>query len=335
MTLEEENIAKGKILALRAEGCSFRDIGKRVNMSKSRVQRLWAKQVTVGNMNRTIGSGRKRKTTTREDRLIIREVNNNRFITSDEIKLAIPTLQVSKRTICSRIHELGGFKSHVAAKKPFLKDKDIKKRLTWAQQHINWTPAQWQSVIFSDESPFTLRYEGRRKVWRRDNERFHKKCTVGTIKHDKRINVWGCFAYHGVGTLSRIIGNMNADMYVKILDNDLRASATKLFGNQNWIFQQDNDPKHTSKKCKDYLATYNFNVLQWPAYSPDLNPIENLWRQLNHQCKHRQCNDEIQLFNTLENAWKNIPVDRLNALVDSMPSRCQAVIDSRGGPTKY
>lgn len=73
----------------------------------------------------------------------------------------------------------------------------------------------------------------------------------------------------------------------------------------------------------------------WPSQSPDLNPIENLWSYLDRLLKDRQCKNELELFDTLQEGWNAIPVDYLKALVDSMPRRLNAVIDARGYPTKY
>ena len=75
--------------------------------------------------------------------------------------------------------------------------------------------------------------------------------------------------------------------------------------------------------------------MEWPPQSPDLNPIENLWSILDQQTRERRPQSDEQLFEILENGWKNIPIDKLNSLVDSMPRRCAAVIKSKGLPTKY
>ena len=79
---------------------------------------------------------------------------------------------------------------------------------------------------------------------------------------------------NGIGNLVRIDGGLDAELYCKILEEDL-PSSVEFYGDElkNYIFQHDNDPKHTSKKVKKWLADNEIEVLEWPAQSPDLNPI--------------------------------------------------------------
>ena len=80
---------------------------------------------------------------------------------------------------------------------------------------------------------------------------------------------------------------MDSKMYKQILIHQLIPSANELFKDKSWVFQQDNDPKHTANNVKNYLKNKKLVVLSWPAQNPDLNPIENLWSILDHGIKTR------------------------------------------------
>ena len=301
---------------------------------------FWIRRFRSENtVERKHGSGRKRKTSETTDRAILREVKKSRFVTAHEIQEEFSLQHISTKTIKRRITESGMFKSYWAARKPFLRPANIEKRLQWCIEHQHWSVEQWRSVLWSDESPFVLRFSRKRRVWRGHNERYDSKCTIGTLKHDKKIMVWGCFAAKGVGKLYRVQGIMNKEQYHKILQYCLFPSAELLFGNEDWVLQQDNDPKHTAIINKNYVATKVANgicrTFEWPSQTPDLNPIENLWSILDWECSHRTVNNEEELFNELQEAWKALPTTQLEPLVNSMPRRCAAVIAAGGKMTKY
>ena len=145
----------------------------------------------------------------------------------------------------------------------------------------------------------------------------------------------GMFYFIGFGRLYKIPGIMDSKMYKQILIHQLIPNANELFKDKSWVFQQDNDPKHTANNVKNYLKNKKLVVLSWPAQSPDLNPIENLWSILDHGIKTRTPKNEEELFQILQNQWKNISGELLQSLVESMPRRFKAVIKSRGFTTKY
>ncbi len=91
---------------------------------------------------------------------------------------------------------------------------------------------------------------------------------------------WGCFSSRGTGQLIAIRGIMKSEDYIKILDENLQLSVQNLDLSRQFTFQQDNDPKHTSKSVTVWLQKKKITVLPWLLKNPDWNPIENLWQEL-------------------------------------------------------
>ncbi len=102
-----------------------------------------------------------------------------------------------------------------------------------------------------------------------------------------------------------------------------------------FTFQQDNDPKHTAKITKDWLHNNSVTVLEWPSQSPDLNPIEHLWRDLKMAVHQRLPSNLTELERICKEEWQRIPKSRCEKLVSSFPKRLMAVLNQKGASTKY
>ena len=96
------------------------------------------------------------------------------------------------------------------------------------------------------------------------------------MKFPQSVLIWGAMSSAGVGPLCFIKSRVNVAVYQDILEHFMLTSAEKLYGDTDLIFQQDMAPAHTAKTTKTWFNDHGITVLDWPANSPDLNPIENL-----------------------------------------------------------
>ena len=142
----------------------------------------------------------------------------------------------------------------MAVKKPHLTTVHKQKRLVWAKENKNWMVGGWNRALWSDESKFEIFGNKRWSFVRRwVGERMLEQCTMQTIKHEGgNIMVWGCFGGGQVGSIAKIDRKMTKEVYLKILKEHVLVCGTELIG-ERFMFQQDNDPKHTAKVVKHYL----------------------------------------------------------------------------------
>ncbi len=233
----------------------------------------------------------------------MREVKKNPKITVAELQRCIREMGEScrKSTITAALHQSGLY-GRVARRKPLLSARHMKARMEFAKMVTN-------KILWSDETKIELfGRNSKRYVWRKPGTAHHLSNTVPTVKHGGgSIMLWGCFSAAGTGRLVAIEGKMNAAKYRDILDENLLQSAQDLRLGRRFTFQQDNDPKHTAKITKEWLHNNSVTVLEWPSQSPDLNPIEHLWRDLKMAVHQHLPSNLTELERICKEEWQRIP----------------------------
>ena len=243
---------------------------------------------------------------------------------------------------------------HRPVKKPFLSVAHKKARLQWCKDHRNWSAKDWEKVIWSDEACVRIGEDNSPAwVFRTAKEKYISDCLRPVFKGARKsIMVWGCF--HG-STKSELhcfpSGSIDSAVYQKTLAEGLLSLiededglVETMLTPSRLIFQQDNAPIHNSISTRRFLERSNIPPMQWPANSPDLNPIENIWFLMKkafhskwvaaRREKSRNLTTQ-ELENLLLDSWKSIDSDQLLRLVWSMPRRVVAVIKAGGGVSKY
>ena len=325
---------RGEIIGLYKNNVPNSKISKILDVHRTTVSRTIKKYLDGKNLTSEPRSGRPKSINKEGQRILKKIVNQNNQKSAEQIKNKFnekTSNNVSTKTIRRTLHELNIF-SRVPAAKPLLNDQQRQNQLNWCHQRRGWTVRKWKSVIWSDESRFTIfKNDGPGRIWRTPGTRFNIENMVpfggGSLM------MWGCFSGKGLGPLVKVEGKMNRLDYIKILEEHLLPLIDRDFNGRGYLFQDDNAPVHTAKDVKDWILNNNVKVLpNWPSQSPDLNPIEHLWSELERRIRRRPKN--MKNFNELESAlqeeWSKITNDVLMKLIESMPRRIEAVIENNG-----
>ncbi|GFV27735.1 transposable element Tc1 transposase [Trichonephila clavipes] len=197
--------------------------------------------------------------------------------------------------------------------------------------------AEWNEVVFTDESLICLQHhDGRIQVWRHRGERMLRSFVMHRHTGSAPgIMVWGGIGYHSRTPLVHIAGILNSQRYISEV---LEPVVLPYFqGLATAIFQQDNTRPQVARIAQRFFANIQIELLPWPAHSPDLSPIENMWFMVPQRLTQitSPAGTPDKLWQRVEVVWSAVPQEHIQSLFESMPRSVVAVISSNGGYSGY
>lgn len=319
---------KGKVNAYLELGFSVRGASRAVGVPYTTVCRWRSENFRL---TRKKGSGRPRKTSSRTDRLIVRLVRADPTLSLTEMARVV-YCSVSPSTVRRRLLE-SNFRS---VKRPYaveLTDQHVRARLSWAMRHCHWRH-QWRRVVWSDEASVRLRdCDGRLRLWIKSGARVPAHLRQLRNQGGGVLLIWAGIWTDGRTELHVQRDTMNSERYMNVLESNIPQISAQLGNTSTWLLMDDNATCHRSRAVNLFKSEAGIRTISWPARSPDLNPIENVWSLLKRNVRrslqhHFDLND---LQSLLQREWARLDQQTINRLIDSMPARIGRVIELRGG----
>ena len=201
----------------------------------------------------------------------------------------------------------------------------------WAQGKWRCRLADWPRMHWSDECNFQLmKRNGRVRIWRQTGERFHQDCIVSMFASGRiSVTVWRCVSNDCQKDLVYVRGNFNAQRY-SLLCGDPNGWPSP--HGETHIYARWSYATHS-----EYLHRAAVDVMLWPSMGPDLTIIENIWSCMSCHINAAAVlpRNAEQLRWAVHDAWQEVSPARIRRLVASLGRRVVAVINARGGPTRY
>ncbi|GFT24365.1 transposable element Tcb2 transposase [Trichonephila clavipes] len=316
-----DDFMRGRIIGRIEEGRKITDVAREFDIAHSVVSRLWKSFKTTGMCSRWHGGGRVRSTTPAEDRYIVLSAKRNRCTTALQVAnqfLAASRKQISRKTVARRFRGGG-----LHARRPVvcvpLTRQHRTARLQWCRENHNWTEQDWACVLFSDESRFSLSSDCRRQlIWRESGTAYRPE----NIQEKDRYPTCSIMVCTGImingRTRLHVVANgtMTGQRYI----DEVLLPHVRLFRGavgDKFVFMDDNATCHRSLAVQDCLDREGIQRLVWPARSPDLNPIENVWDALGRQVAGQNYppTNKNTLIRALTEEWDKLPQQLLDNVV--------------------
>ena len=320
---------KKRILELSKKNKSQRQIAATLGRSQCVVSHFLKDPDNYGYV---VKKSRKKKVTERVKRVILNAASNKRISAAKIVREN--SLDLSPRTVYRVINDSLHIIRQKKKKSPVISKVNKAKRVDFAKKHMTWN-TEWRKVVWTDEKKFNLDGpDGFRDYWhdlRKEELIFSKRQQGGG-----GVMIWAAFAWNYKSHITFVEGNADSARYQKVVEEHVD-QIQQHFGDNEWLFQQDNAPVHTSKSSMEWFNRRKIDLFPWPPQSPDMNLIENVWGLLARSVYQdgRQFYNIKDLKKAILTAWDQVSQECLQNLIEKMPNRIFHVIQLHGAKTKY
>src|SRR5690606_34797084 len=227
-------------------------------------------------------------------------------------------------SVIRRIWEERGYHRRLATRKCPISEINRQKRLIWAQNHVHWTEEEWSHVLWSDETWVTPGRHRRTWMTRKPGEELNPNCVVDKVQRKRGWMFWGCFFGENLGQgifWEKDWGKINASGYQQhvtpVIEGMVKLAKQRF--DLDLVLMQDNAPAHNAETTLRDLAARGVTIMDWPPFSPDLNPIETLWNMMKDKIgvvlpENRDVSYDF-LRRVVQEAWDTITQDDLRSLM--------------------
>jgi len=349
ISIQERGIIVGRYLA----GDTPKKISEARGVPSGRVYAYIKKYETEHSLDDHPKPGRPSNYDDRDKRAVLRDITNHPWTGPSTI--ANRQVKPMSRSTVQRIADKEKIHRRKARKKPVLSDQSKKVRLAWANEHVGWTEEDWKKVIWTDEATVErgeIKHDS--WVWRKPKQECDDDKIVSTYKSARfSVCIWGAIEWDK--KLSLIIldlpgpkkvngkvvdkGGFTGERYIEQVLTKVGYNlwTRKMMNEGGALWLEDNSPVHKSTVVKKWRVENPMRLLEHPPYSPDLNPTEYCWAYLKRQLQRypRIPANKKELNEALQREWEKMPNSEIEKFTHSMHDRCQAIIDARGGHTRY
>ena len=297
-------------------------------LKKKTVYNNFEKLRTKGIIIRKIGSGRKSRLTNDLEIKISQILSDDSDLDVSEIKdeLCKQGIEVNQRKFTIYLRKMNYEHKLTINDMMNLTADHMNARFKWCQSYKN---QNWDLVIFSDETVFSD-FRKRKKKWVQKSTVYRAPKT-GKGKH--KVNAWVAISRTEKTQLELFTYNMDTNAYLENIKKNIKV--LRKMCSKKLVLVWDNAPTHVSNKAKEFYLKNRIKRIEWPARSPDLNPIENIWGIVKNELDKRKVNKRVEIIEAIQEISKELDQDIIRNCADSMTGRILKWIKMKGDKTGY